>query len=66
MTAKRIGDLIPGIMEHCAAMKGVQTIIGWMETDDQRKHFIMLARQTGFLTDEETGLLITAHGLEEA
>lgn len=66
MSAKRIGELLPGILARAEAMAGFQQMLGAMPDNRTRKTAIMDWRKCGYLNDEQTGLLITAHMLEDA
>lgn len=64
--ARPIGDILPGILDRCAEMMGVQFILSRLANDAERKAFIMDCRDHGLMDDEEASLLITAHMLEDA
>lgn len=64
--ARSIGDILPGILDRCAEMMGVQFILSRLADDAERKAFLMDCRDHGLLSDDEAGLLITAHMLEDA
>lgn len=66
MNAKAISDLFPGIIERAEQMRGFQMLINGCATAAARKEMILTARMGGLITDEETSLLIQAHGLETA
>lgn len=64
--ARSIGEILPGILDRCAEMMGVQYILSKLDSDRERKAFILDCRTHGLLTDEEASLLLTAHMLEDA
>jgi len=64
--ARSIGEILPGILDRCAEMMGVQYLLRTMTDDAERKKFIMSWRAERLITDEEAELLITAHMLEDA
>lgn len=66
MNAKAIGEIFPGILERAEQMRGFQMLINGCATPEARKEMILTARMGGLITDEETSLLIQAHGLETA
>lgn len=66
MNARAIGDLFPGILERAEQMRSFQQLINGCITVSARKQMILKARMGGLITDEETTLLIQAHGLETA
>jgi len=66
MTARAIGSLFPGVLERAEQMRSFQQLINGCVTASARKQMILTARMGGLITDEETRLLIEAHGLETA
>lgn len=64
--ARSIGEILPGILDRCAEMMGIQYILSRLANDAERKAFIMDCRAHGLMDDEQASLLITAHMLEEA
>lgn len=66
MTARPIGEILPGIIERCAEMVGIQYILSKMDTDHERKAFILDCHAHELIDDEQCALLITAHMLEDA
>lgn len=66
VSASAIGELIAPIMAKAERLRGVQVLIEAIASPAHQKRFVMVAREHGAITDEETGLLLTAHMLEEA
>lgn len=66
MMARSIGEILPGILDRCAEMMGIQYILSKMDTDQERKAFILDCHTHELIDDEQCGLLITAHMLEDA
>lgn len=66
MIARPISDLFPGVIERAEQMCSFQKLINGCATASARKQMIMTARMGGLISDEETTLLIQAHGLETA
>ncbi|MEJ7933512.1 hypothetical protein WG907_04470 [Sphingobium sp. AN558] len=64
--ARPISDILPGILERCAEMMGIQYILGKLDTDLERKSFILDCHTHELIDDEQCALLITAHMLENA
>lgn len=64
--ARSIGEILPGILGRCAEMMGIQYILSKMDTDQERKGFILDCHAHELIDDEQCALLITAHMLEDA
>lgn len=63
---RTIGEILPGILDRCAEMMGIQYILSKMDTDCERKGFILDCHAHELIDDEQCALLITAHMLEDA
>jgi hypothetical protein len=64
MTAKRIGELLPQILERAATMLEFQAMLNGMEDDHQRRSAIMEAKMADEISDDDCHLLIEAYGLD--
>jgi len=63
---RTIAELFPDIIARAEQMRGFQILVNGCATAEARKRMILTARMGGLITDEETTLLIQAHGLETA
>lgn len=63
---KPIGVFVAEIMAKAERLHSFQMRLNDMATDRDRKQAIIHARSDGFLTHEETELLIQSYGVEEA
>lgn len=66
MSARPIGDILPGVLERCATMMRFQHMLAFCATPSGQKQMIMEARDCGEITHDETRLLIEIYGLESA
>lgn len=64
--AKRLGELLPAIIERAARMASFQALINAIECPSRRKEMIMTARAGNLIDDDECHLLIEVYGLESA
>jgi hypothetical protein len=66
LNAKRIGDLIPPIMERVTAAAELQKLLRRCDTAAARKGLITAAFEAGAIDGDQCSLLIEAEGLETA
>ncbi|WP_260581160.1 hypothetical protein [Sphingopyxis sp. PET50] len=64
MSARRLGDILPGILARAATMQSFQEMLNELPTETDRKVAILDARRAHFITDEDCSLLIQAYGVE--
>lgn len=64
MSARPIGEILPGILERCEQMMRFQEMLNDEPDPVERKEMIMAARFGGLLRDEETRLLLQVYELE--
>lgn len=62
--AKRIGIIIPAILERCRNMQLLHLLIQMKASDAERKAVIMAFHEGNHLTGQEVAMLLETYGLE--
>lgn len=67
MSARPIGDIIPAILKRCNDFQLAHMAINLLDTDAEKKEFILSLRfPDGITTNEEIGLLLEVYGLQSS
>lgn len=64
--ARRLGELLPGIIARAQRMASFQALINDCPTPSAKKEMIMTAAIGDLISGEETHMLLEIYGLENA
>lgn len=64
--ARRLGELLPGIIARAMRMQSFQALINDCQTPKRRKEMIMTARMGDLIDADECQMLIEIYELENA